>query len=48
MEGSKKYVEYVDIIFEETVAELLKYKRINDHSIYLEEGKQLLYGPIYS
>ena len=32
----------------EYAAELLKNTRINKHTIELEEGKQLFFGPIYS
>ena len=32
----------------ENIAEILEYTKINDHAIKLEEGKQPLFGLIYS
>lgn len=43
-----EYVEYTDIFSKKFTVELPKYMRINNHSIDLEKGKQLLYRLIYN
>ena len=42
-----EYSDYSDVFLAENVAELLKNTGINKHVIELEEGKQLIFGPIY-
>lgn len=42
------YFDYVDILFLKTTAKLSEHTEISDHSIDLEKGKYLFYGPIYS
>ena len=41
-------MDFANVFFEELVAVLPEYTKINTHAIDLEEGKQLFYGPIYS
>lgn len=43
-----EYVDYADVFSSKAAAELPKHNGINDHAIYLEEGKQPPYRPICS
>ena len=43
-----KYSDYSNVFSTENVAELPENTRMNEHAIELEEGKQPLFGPIYS
>ena len=43
-----KYYDYSNIFSADNAAEILEHIEINDHAIKLEEGKQPLFGPIYS
>ena len=43
-----KYSDYNNVFSAEYKVELSKNTRINKHTIKLEEGKQPLFGPIYS
>ena len=43
-----EYFNYSNIFSAKYVVELLEHTRINDYAIKLEEGKQLLFGLIYS
>ena len=43
-----KYVDYADVFSFNLAMELLKNIGINEHAIKLHNGKQALYGPIYS
>ena len=43
-----EYSDYSDVFLAENVAELPENTGINEHAIELEEGKQSLFGPIYS
>ena len=43
-----EYSDYSNVFLIENVAELLENTRMNKHAIKLEEGKQPLFGPIYS
>ena len=43
-----EYSDYNNVFSVEYAAELLENTRINEHIIKLEEGKQPLFGPIYS
>ena len=43
-----KYFNYNNIFSAKYIIELLKYIRINDHTIKLEKNKQLFFKPIYS
>ena len=43
-----EYSDYKDIFSAENAAEFPKNTEINEHAIKLEEGKQPLFGPIYS
>ena len=43
-----KYSEFADIFFPDLATEFFEYTEVNTHAIDLEEGKQPLYGPIYS
>lgn len=43
-----KYLDFADVFFKETAAELPKRSAINEHLIDLEPGKKPPYGPIYS
>lgn len=43
-----KYFDFVDIFFPELAVELPEYMEINNHIINLIDGKQLVYGLIYS
>ena len=43
-----KYSNYNNIFSAEYVVELPENTKINEHAIKLEEGKQPLFGPIYS
>ena len=43
-----EYSDYSDVFLVENAAELRKNTGMNEHAIELEEGKQPLFGPIYS
>ena len=43
-----EYSNYSNVFSAEYVVELLENIEINEHAIKLEEGKQPLFGPIYS
>ena len=43
-----EYCNYSDVFLAENAAELPENTGINEHAIKLEEGKQPLFGPIYS
>ena len=43
-----KYVDYADVFSPDLAMELLENTGINEHAIELIDGKQSLYGPIYS
>ena len=43
-----KYSDFANIFSEEIALILLERTELNEHMINLEDGKQLLYGPIYS
>ena len=43
-----KYSDYTDIFWSELAVKLPEHTNINDHAIELENGKWLLYSPIYS
>ena len=43
-----EYSNYSDVFSAENIAELPENTEMNEHAIELEEGKQLLFGPIYS
>ena len=43
-----KYSDFADVFSPDLVIELPEHTEINTHAIDLEEGKQPLYGPIYS
>ena len=43
-----KYLDFADVFSKKSAAVLLEYTEINIHVINLEEGKQPLYGSIYS
>ena len=43
-----EYSDYSIVFSAENAAELPKNTEMNEHTIKLEEGKQLLFGPIYS
>lgn len=43
-----KYYDFADVFYPELAAELLKHKKFNNYVINLVNGKQILYGPIYS
>ena len=43
-----KYSNCSKIFSAENAVELLEYTGINDHAIKLENGNQLLFGPIYN
>ena len=45
---SAKYADFADVFSKESAEMLPKRTGINKHAIKLEEGKQPLYGPIYS
>ena len=47
-EVSAEYSDYSDVFLAENIAELLENTRMNEHAIELEEGKQPLFGAIYS
>lgn len=42
------YSDLEDVFFQKSTAVLSELIKINTYAINLEEGKQLLYGPIYS
>ena len=44
----EEYSDYTDVFFEKLATVLPEHTKINTHAIDLEEGKQLLYKPIYS
>ena len=43
-----KYSDFADVFSPDLATELPEHTKINTHAIDLEEGKQPLYGPIYS
>ena len=43
-----KYSDFADVFLVEEALVLLEYTKLNKHAIELKDGKQLLYGPIYS
>ena len=43
-----KYSDFADVFLEEKALMLPEYSKCNEHTINLEDGKQPLYGPIYS
>ena len=43
-----EYSDYSDVFLAENAADLSENTKINKHFIEREEGKQLLFGPIYS
>lgn len=43
-----EYSDFSDVFLEEKASELPEITNLNQHAIKLEEGKQPLYGPIYS
>ena len=43
-----EYSDFEDVFSKESAAMLPEHTKINTHAIDLEEGKQPLYGPIYS
>ena len=43
-----KYSDFADVFSPDLTTELSEHTKINTHAIDLEEGKQPLYGPIYS
>ena len=45
---SAEYSDFADVFLEKSANVLPEQTRANEHIIELEEGKQLLYGPIYS
>ena len=45
---SAEYLDFEDMFSKESAAVLLEHTEIKTHAIDLEEGKQSLYGPIYS
>lgn len=45
---STEYLDFANIFFSDSKAKLSKHFRINNYSINLAEGKQLLYKPIYN
>ena len=47
-EVSAEYFDYSNIFLAEIAAELPENTRMNEHTIELKEGKQLLFEPIYS
>ena len=45
---SEEYSDYNNVFSAENMTELPKHSEINEHAIELEEGKELLFGSIYS
>ena len=43
-----KYLDFLDVFLEEKALILPEATKMNQHAIKLQEGQQLLYGPIYS
>ena len=43
-----EYLDFANVFSEKLAAVLLEHTKINTYAIDLEEGKQLLYKPIYS
>ena len=44
----EEYSDYADVFSEEKVLVLPEHTKLNEHAIDLDDGKQPLYGPIYS